>query len=291
MKNAKNYKGRKAVITATPKIEKKVNQFLREFETSFEFERGYAPSERTLQEFKRVATQLLSATKENPLTVHSKSGRVSKSKAMQLWAVASRLKEFEIVPENHRFPGLPKKAKKTRSTKARKRADIQHNKKLSTGEFDFLLSQLSQEVDGAEIQTAAKVSFYCGLRASEVLSLQSENFQFINGAWFIIFKGKGGKTRKVLAPKSMSDSCEHFKPFTVGLNRLEYVFRKTVKHIGKEWTFHYLRHSFATLYLERGGDIRSLQLLLGHSDIKTTMIYSHNEIDTPHIRQLYGYEY
>lgn len=133
-----------------------------------------------------------------------------------------------------------------------------------------------------------KILYGCGLRVNEIVNLRREDINF-NENLIKINLGKGKKDRFVKIPSSVKEEIKSY----VCLERGEYLFESnrsgklTKKTIGKivekaakkaEVTKrvypHLLRHSFATHLLEQGTDLRIIQKLLGHSDIKTTQIYT-----------------
>ncbi len=135
----------------------------------------------------------------------------------------------------------------------------------------------------------------CGLRISELLSLRMEDVFLEDG--FVRVLGKGGKERLVplggRAKKAILEYLEKGRPFFEKtknpllflskrgkkISRMGFWkrLRKYVDMAGikKHVTPHTFRHSFATHLLEGGADLRAVQLMLGHSDISTTQIYTH----------------
>lgn len=138
--------------------------------------------------------------------------------------------------------------------------------------------------------TMLKLCYGMGLRLSEILNLKVANIDSKNMRVHIE-RGKGKKDRFVNLPESILEQLRayylEYKPkifLFEGLHGGQYssrtvqeVFKKSLikAKIQKKVGIHSLRHSFATHLLENGTDIRFIQELLGHNDIKTTFIYTH----------------
>ncbi len=131
----------------------------------------------------------------------------------------------------------------------------------------------------------------CGLRVSEAIKLKKDDIRFAEGTLFIR-QGKGKKDRIVTLPLSISNRLEAYilarndvNPYVFDSSRGGHLTTKSVQKIVEKATHkagikknahvHTLRHSYATHLLEAGTDLRIIQRLLGHADIKTTQIYTH----------------
>lgn len=119
-------------------------------------------------------------------------------------------------------------------------------------------------------------SCFTGLRISDIQNITSENFI----GDFLAFKSeKTGKFQKIKLNESakifINKNNEFNEQYTnEHINRELKVIAKSCG-IKKHITFHVARHSFATNYLIKGGRIENLQKVLGHSNIRETMIYIH----------------
>jgi site-specific recombinase XerD len=130
-----------------------------------------------------------------------------------------------------------------------------------------------------------------GMRNAEIVQLRKHDIRFDRDE-IRVHKGKGGKDRmlpmsdtiKVLLAAYIREYKPNFwlfegqrKGFPYSGTSLDAIFRRAKNKAGlnKRYRLHDLRHSFATHLLEKGVDVRIIQELLGHKDIKTTLVYTH----------------
>ncbi|WP_299527415.1 site-specific tyrosine recombinase XerD [uncultured Lutibacter sp.] len=169
---------------------------------------------------------------------------------------------------------------------------------LSLEEIDLLISAIDlSEPQGERNRTILETLYSCGLRVSELTSLQLSDLFFDEG--FIRVIGKGNKQRFIPINVQTQKYIELYvsairshiaiqKGFedTVFLNRrgknlsrvmIFTIIKNLAIKIGlkKKISPHTFRHSFATHLLERGADLRAIQQMLGHESITTTEIYMH----------------
>ncbi|AGF75089.1 site-specific tyrosine recombinase XerC [Bartonella australis AUST/NH1] len=144
----------------------------------------------------------------------------------------------------------------------------------------------------------------CGMRISEALALTPEQFSDPEVKSLSV-TGKGGKTRLVPLIKVVHEAVQNYLeccPYSLENGQPMFrgarggplqpaIIQRAVQnlraslHLPKTVTPHALRHSFATHLLSRGGDLRTIQELLGHACLSTTQIYTH--IDTDNLLEIY----
>ena len=168
---------------------------------------------------------------------------------------------------------------------------------LSVEEVDRLLRQPdANDIVGMRDKAMIELMYSTGLRVSELCSLRVSDLQMDPGCLRCI--GKGNKERLVPVGKqalgAVKEYLQESRPQFLRETGSPYLFvnqkRGKLDRIAfwkilgeygrkaglrKGLTPHMLRHSFATHLLDRGADLRSVQMMLGHSDISTTQIYTH----------------
>lgn len=182
------------------------------------------------------------------------------------------------------------------------RIDIRFSKKtkklpivLSRGEIADLINVLSNP----KHRLIVALAYGAGLRVSEVVALKVKDLD-MNELVIHVKQAKGKKDRLTLFPQKLKTQM---RDLLLGKNKDDYVFlsergkkltERTAQKvfekalekadIKKDASFHSLRHSFATHLLENGVDIRYVQELLGHYNIRTTQIYT--QVTNPMIKNI-----
>ena len=149
---------------------------------------------------------------------------------------------------------------------------------------------------GFRDRTMLELLYATGLRVSELVDLTFQQINFRQG--YVIVSGKGDKERLIPFGEEAADWLEHYltkaRMALMGNRQSDYLFvtcratnmtRQAFWHIIKRYAKlagiskhlspHTLRHAFATHLLNHGADLRVVQMLLGHTDISTTQIYTH----------------
>ena len=176
------------------------------------------------------------------------------------------------------------------------------------------VEEINQIIDSIELnrpidyrdKAIILIMYSSGLRISEVVNIKLTDLN-VNES-FISVIGKGNKQRIIpVANKTMNFIKSYIENFRIKFlkktnsrgylflnNRGTRISRVSIWKIIKKHTLalhndnitpHVFRHSFATHLIEGGADLRAVQMMLGHSDISTTQIYTH--LDTTYLKDVY----
>jgi integrase/recombinase XerD len=176
---------------------------------------------------------------------------------------------------------------------------------LSAEEVERLLASPDVTSNaGLRDKAMIEILYATGLRVSELVALKLSDVNLDLG--FLITMGKGSKERSIPIGKSAINWTRRYlaaRPALLagasssllfvsdkGMPITRQSFWKLIVSYGEKSKIghinpHLLRHSFATHLLENGADLRSVQMMLGHSDISTTQIYTH--VTNERLRQIY----
>lgn len=270
-------------------------KYIEEFIDYLRFEKKY--SENTISSYKRDLNKINSYLKKDFIKLTKADIQkyiqdLSKNKnSNTISRTISSLKSFYKFLEINKYTNTNPLTTIISPKTARKLPKV-----LSEEEVNKLLDiNLNNDFDYRN-KAMLELMYSSGLRVSELINLTVNDVDLKNSLVRIF--GKGSKERIVplndYATETLNNYILYYRPKLFKQKENNYLFLnnhgnqmtrqgffKTLKKIAKEKGIkselspHTLRHSFATHLLKYGADLRSIQELLGHSDISTTQIYTH----------------
>ena len=270
-------------------------KFIEEFIDYLRFERKY--SENTISSYKRDLNKMniyikKEFTKLNKKDIKNYIQKLSKEEnTSSVSRCISTLKSFYKFLEINKYTNSNPLTTITNPKTQKKLPKV-----LSEEEIDKLLDiNLNTNFDYRN-KAMLELMYSSGLRVSELVNLKVNDIDLVNSSVRIF--GKGSKERIIplndYATIALKNYILYYRTslFKHGENNYLFLnnhgnkmtrqgFFKILSKIAKEknikteFSPHTLRHSFATHLLKHGADLRSIQELLGHSDISTTQIYTH----------------
>ncbi|MEK7461407.1 MAG: tyrosine-type recombinase/integrase [Patescibacteria group bacterium] len=161
------------------------------------------------------------------------------------------------------------------------------------------IARLLQATTNTKHRLLLALTYGAGLRVSEAMNLRVRDLD-VAELTLTVRGGKGQRDRITLLPERLQTSLHNLMAGKEGSEFLfeserggkltartaQAVFTRSLKkaEIKQSATFHSLRHSFATHLLENGTDVRYVQELLGHQNIRTTQIYTH--VTNPNLKNI-----
>lgn len=248
---------------------------------------------------KKHLTSFLKKLKEQGISAKSLSRKISSLKIL-----------FNFLTNVHKMPNIGKalifpKIEKNLPTF------------MTESEIEKLLSAANRDTTDKGIRNKVMlyVLYATGMRVSELVNLTTDQILFDTG--FIKILGKGSKERMVPLPKNILELLRFYldhiypkllpKEIYTGQKKKQFLFAASynnqIKPISRQsfWVAlkkiltnaailknispHSLRHSLATHLLQKGADLRSLQMLLGHQNLATVQIYTH--LGSSQVRKVY----
>ena len=255
-------------------------EFLKKIETELKISRS---SQHTIRNYIRANKSLLDFTKKQPKEITTDDVKLylaenlTENSSMTIIQFLSAIKYSSLnLLEKDITLGIkrPKREKRIPSV-------------LTKEEIKSLLNS----IQNPKSKLMITLLYSTGLRVSELTNMKVSNLEFAEKVGYVK-QGKGRKDRMFNIPENISEELHNHvdeqkknkqeflftsKSGKLGERNIQKIVERARKKAGIEKPVHphTMRHSFATHLLENGTDIRKIQILLGHSSLSTTELYTH----------------